>query len=425
MTAGIGDMSDAQPPKAAKLMLVVFLPFGCGYYLSYLFRTVNAVISENLSRDLGIGPADLGLLTSIYLIAFALTQIPVGILLDRYGPRLVNSLMLLLAAAGAALFAFADDFLWLLVGRALIGVGVSAVLMGALKANAMWFPADRLPLLNNLIGACGAIGAVSATKPVEMLLHIATWRDVFAGLAVLTVLASALILIVVPEKKGVERSGESLKDQFAGFRLVLRDRFFWRVALVYAFGYTALAAYQTLWADPWLRDVARLSQAERANYLLAIQVGFLVGLVLFGGLADLLRRSRVKAVYVFGVGIALFLTVQTVLALGVTAMLGLTWFLFGAMFSALYLSYALLTANFPPALTARALTAMNFMVFVAAFGCQWGIGGVIEMFPRTASGGYPYEAHATGFAITIALQAVCYVFFLIPGRNKKARQDIQ
>ena len=228
---------------------MVLLPFGCGYYLSYLFRTVNAVISENLAGELGIGPADLGLLTSIYLIAFASSQIPLGVALDRYGPRRVNAGLLVIAAAGSALFAFAESFSLLLVGRALIGLGVSAALMGAFKANAIWFPAERIALMNNLVGAFGALGAVSATRPLELLLHIAEWRDIFAGLSVLTVLVSLLILMVVPEKKS-SKGHESFAQQLGGYRQVIRDGFFWRVCLIYAVAYTAFVSYQTLWADP-------------------------------------------------------------------------------------------------------------------------------------------------------------------------------
>lgn len=402
------------PPSGFMIVLVVFLPFGCGYYLSYLYRAVNAVISENLTTELNIGPADLGLLTSIYLIAFASSQVPLGVALDRYGPRKLNAFLLLIAAVGAGVFAIAESYALLLVGRALIGFGVSAALMGAFKANALWFPADRIPLMNNLTGAFGAIGAVSATRPLELLLHVADWREVFAGLAVLTVIVSLAILMLVPEKRGAAQMDESFADQLRGYGLVIRDAFFWRITLIYAFSYTAFVSYQTLWADPWLRDVAGLAQTERANYLLAIQVGFLVGLLSTGLLADWLRRTRVQAVHVFGAGMLLLMGLQTLLALGVTTGLSVIWGLFGLISSATYLAYAAQTKHFPVALTGRAITAMNFFLFVLAFICQWGIGGVIETFPAKPGGGYPVIAHATALWIMIGLQALCYLYFISP-----------
>ena len=88
------------------LWLRVFLPFAAGYYLSYLLRTVNAVIAPELTRELALSAADLGLLTSAYLLAFAAFQIPLGLLLDRHGPRRVEAGLLLVAAAGTLLFAF-------------------------------------------------------------------------------------------------------------------------------------------------------------------------------------------------------------------------------------------------------------------------------------------------------------------------------
>lgn len=409
---------DRPAPTGFKVILIVFLPFGCGYYLSYLFRTVNAVISENLASELQIGPANLGLLTSIYLIAFASSQYPLGVALDRYGPRRVNAFLLLIAAAGAALFAIAESFALLLVARALIGLGVSAALMGAFKANALWFPSDRIPLMNNLIGACGAIGAISATRPVEMLLHVASWRDIFGGLAVVTVIVSLLILLLVPEKKSEGPPEESFAEQLGGYKEVVRDPFFWRVSLIYCFAYTAFVSYQTLWADPWLRDVAGLEQTERANYLFTIQVGFLIGLLLTGVIADRLRRTRIQAVHVFGGGVLMLMGIQVLLAFGVTAGLSVIWFLFGLLSSATYLSYAAQTQHFSAALTGRAITAMNGFLFVLAFVCQWGIGGVIELFPATPDGGYSREAHATALWIMIALQTLCYLNFVRPVRMK-------
>ena len=104
----------------------LFLPFAGGYFLSYLYRTVNAVVGPVLSNELSLGAADLGLLTSAYFIAFGSTQLPLGILLDRYGPRRVEAALLLIAAAGAAVFAASHNIGTLVIGRGMIGLGVSA-----------------------------------------------------------------------------------------------------------------------------------------------------------------------------------------------------------------------------------------------------------------------------------------------------------
>jgi MFS family permease len=126
----------------------VLLPFAVGYYLSYLFRTINALSSSALGADLHFGAAELGSLTSAYFFTFAAMQLPIGIALDRFGPRRVQLALMPVAGAGSALFAVADNFSLLLLSRALIGLGVAAALMAGLKALVLWFPKERLALAN-------------------------------------------------------------------------------------------------------------------------------------------------------------------------------------------------------------------------------------------------------------------------------------
>ena len=147
----------------------VFLPFAAGYYLSYLLRTVNAVIAPELTRELTLTAADLGLLTSAYLLAFAAFQIPLGLLLDRYGPRRVEAGLLLVAAAGTLLFAIGRSPFELTVARGLIGLGVSSCLMAAFKGFAQNFPAERQASLTGAIMASGGLGALTASLPLEQV----------------------------------------------------------------------------------------------------------------------------------------------------------------------------------------------------------------------------------------------------------------
>ena len=134
----------------------VFVPFAMGYFLSYLMRVVNPVIAPDLVRDLGLTAADLGLLTSANFLAFAVAQLPLGILLDRFGPRRTEAVLLLFAALGAFLFSIAGSAPDLIAGRALIGLGTSACLMAAFKAYVMWFSGERIPFINGLQMAAAA-----------------------------------------------------------------------------------------------------------------------------------------------------------------------------------------------------------------------------------------------------------------------------
>ena len=161
----------------------VFLPFMLGFFLSYVFRSINNVIAPDLVRDVGVDASGLGLLTGVYMITFAAFQMPLGILLDRFGPRRTEAALLLFAAAGAFIFATATSPTALIFGRGLIGFGVSACLMAAFKSFVDWLPAERLPFANAIMFATGGLGAMSATVPVETALQFTDWRGVFLFMA--------------------------------------------------------------------------------------------------------------------------------------------------------------------------------------------------------------------------------------------------
>src|ERR1700741_607256 len=190
-------MASSLPAKEtrweARAMLVVFCPFAAGYYLSYFYRYVNAVIAKDLVADFGLTPSDLGLLTSAYFLSFALAQLPLGVALDRFGPRRCTAALFCVAGAGALIFGPARDLTMLSIGRALIGLGVSAGLMGSIKAFTLWFPRERLTALSGWMIGIGSLGTLSATAPVEALLGPFGWRALFIALGALSVGAAALI----------------------------------------------------------------------------------------------------------------------------------------------------------------------------------------------------------------------------------------
>jgi MFS family permease len=397
------------PPRATAVVLCVLIPFGCGYYLSYLFRTINAVISPRLVAEFGLTPADLGFLTSVYFITFAAVQIPLGVILDRYGPRRVQTALLVVAALGAGVFAIGEGFAWLSVGRGLIGLGVASCLMSSFKANAIWWPAERLPLINNVTMAFGSFGALSATAPVEALLQVTGWREMFAGLAVVTALIAVATYVIVPERAGSMDTRSTMREQFAALPEIFTSAVFWRFAG---------PSYQTLWAAPWLRDVAGLGTRAVAEHLLAIQLGMFAGVLLTGVIADRLRLRGIGPERVFAVALAVAMAIQVALALGVTIFVAALWTGYALFASATILVFAILTERFPPALTGRVITAANLLIFVLAFGFQWGIGAIIGLFPVAADGGYDADAHTTAFLVILAVQVLAVLSFARRGARK-------
>jgi predicted MFS family arabinose efflux permease len=397
------------------LALTALLPFALGYYLSYAYRAVNAMIAGNLVAEFGLGPAELGLLTAIYFALFAAFQIPLGLLLDRYGPRLVQSALLLVAALGGVIFATAESFGALTVGRAAIGLGVSAGLMACFKANIIWFSRDRLPLMNGIATAFGAIGALSATIPVGLLVPAIGWRGIFYALAVVTVLVAALIRFAVPAEPaplaGVRR--ETLREQIAGLRHVYGSAFFWRLAVVASLNTSAFMSYQTLWAAPWLRDVAGFDPAGVAAGLFLFNVGFLCGVLSAGTLADRLQRRGIGPISCVTAMIALTMGTEALMAAEATAIAGGLCFAFGFFGSATTLSYAVYGQHFPVHLAGRVNTAQNLTSFSVAFLMQWGIGRILALWPNGPGGGYDPAAHRAALLVVLSLTAAAYGGFLL------------
>src|SRR3954469_4393385 len=207
----------------------VVLPFLAGYYLSYVYRAVNAVLGPGLAAEFGLSATQLGLLTGIYFLSFGLFQIPLGLLLDRFGPRRVNGTLLVLAAAGALAFSLAGSFESLVLARALIGLGVSACLMASIQAFVLWFPPERTATMIALAYSMGGLGALTASLPFEFALRSYDWRQIFHVFAAATLALAAVFALVVPEHPGPRRAAP-LRELFSGFRQIGRDPAFWRIA---------------------------------------------------------------------------------------------------------------------------------------------------------------------------------------------------
>ncbi|MCM2263866.1 MAG: MFS transporter [Desulfuromonadales bacterium] len=396
--------------------LRIFLPFALGYFLSYLYRTVNAVLAPDLVRELGLNPADLGLLTSAYFLAFAAAQLPLGILLDRYGPRRVEASLLLFAAAGALLFARATTLGELLCGRALIGLGVAACLMAAFKAFTQWFSREMLPFVNGIQMVSGGLGALAATLPVELALGITDWRGVFRFLSGVTLVAALAVFTIVPEKAG-EGGGETLSQQMAGVGTVFSSRVFWRITPWAVAAQGAYLSLLGLWSGPWLRDVANYERLGVANTLMGISLTMIAGYFAFGTLAAHLGRRGIPAARVAAAGMAIFLGVQTLLIVQPAGLATPLWLLFGFFGTACILPYAVLSQQFPPSLTGRVNTGLNLLVFLAAFAAQWGVGAILGQWPATAAGGYDPTGYRWGFGLLVGLQLLGMGWYLVGGRG--------
>ena len=390
------------PPGA---WIRIFLPFALGYYLSYLLRTVNAVISPALTNELGLSAAQLGLLTSMYFLAFGLAQIPVGIALDRFGPRRVESALLWVTALGSVLFALGDSMASLGLARALIGLGVSACLMGALKGLALWYPPERQSSMTGFIMASGAMGALTASAPLELMMPLVGWRGVFWGIAVVAVLAALTLARSLPREEATGGQGD-MREVLRSVGAIFMAPAFLRFAGSSLFFVGGFMALQSLWAVPWLMEVEGLDLAATARMLLLLNLGMLLGQLSIGVFGVRLVRRGVEPLRLLHVGYAGLLLVQAAIVFGVGPV-AVKWFLLGALSAVNSQAYLASASHFPREMFGRVSTSINLMAFAGAFVVQWGIGLVLDLL-RANEWTMP-AALRFAFAVLLVLQFISFL----------------
>ncbi len=386
---------------------VIFLVFVVAYFLSYFYRSTNAVIAGDLTRDLSLSASQLGLMTSLFFAAFALAQLPLGVALDRFGSRWTTPILMLAGVLGSLIFAAADSFGLLALGRALIGLGMAGILMGALKAFSGWFSPQRFATISGVFLALGASGALLATTPLAWLNGLFGWRLVFVIAAVITLISALAIMIF--SRNAPERDPNPTSQ--GGFLEIFSKLQFWRIALLNFALVGSMFAYQSLWAGPFLTEALGLAEIAAANLLLVLSTGVVGGYLIAGWLAD-----RFGLALTLSINTAVFILVQVLLALfrstwptWLLLPLFASFGLFGA-FAVLCLAQA--RAVFPLSMTGRAVTAVNLLGIGGSALMQWGLGLLISSFAVSEAGIYPPVAYSSAFWLTSGLTTLALVFYL-------------
>ena len=364
-----------KPVLAKSKAIMIFLVFALGYFISTLLRAITATISPELVNEFNLSAGELGLLGGGYFLGFASVQIPLGYLLDLRGPRKVVSYFLSLTIIGLIIFAFAQNFLTLLVSRIIIGVGVGACLMGPLTAYRIWYQDETQQRANSWMLMVGAIGMLSSSLPVQFFLPLIGWRNIFLFLAFITLVCIILIIIFIPQWT----SKSSQKNDEAKLSVVWQNQFFRSVIPMGFFSTGGLFAIQTLWAGPWMIKVSGYTPEQSAKGLFLIYFFMLLSFLIWGYFVPKFSKNVNDAIRLLKYGSPLSL-----LILGVIIYLGpntesIHWALF--IVSAVFLSLIQPAVGMAFSLSnaGKALTSYNLLIFIGAFFLQWIIGLIIDL----------------------------------------------
>ena len=399
-------------PLVATIALVGTL--GSIYMVSQFLRNSIGVIAPNLAAELGLSAGELGVLSSAFFFSFAGVQIPLGLALDRYGPRACMLVCAGIAVAGAIVFALAHAPWVLIAARALMGIGSSCYLMGPLALYARRYPPSQFGTLVGLQLGLGSIGTLLATAPLAFSVASFGWRLTFLAVAGLMLLAGLLVFVVVRDDGTPKHSGhaprETLRESIAGTMQALRTPSVGKLFLVNLAAYSSFVLVIGLWGGPYLTHIYGYNLTERGEVLFLAAVAQILAAFLYGPTDRLFRSHRVP---VTAGALLTSLTLAVVAVVGVLPQAALViWFvLFGAVCAYTPVMIAHGKALFPPHLVGRGMTLLNMGTMGGAFLAQTVSGFVINQFP-VSDGAYALDAYRTVFALQAAFVFIACIPYL-------------
>ncbi|HKY86584.1 MAG TPA: MFS transporter [Pseudorhodoplanes sp.] len=406
-------------PLRATVILVATL--GGIYVVSQFFRNSIGVIAPDLARELTMSAAEIGVLSSAFFFSFAAAQIPLGIGLDRYGPKICMLVCAGIVAAGAVLFSVGTSPGMLIAARVLMGVGCCCYLMAPLALYAKRYSPEKFGTLVGVQLGVGTLGTLFATAPLAWSVASIGWRASFLAVAGLTVFAGVMVSIVVREDKTTEAHGvhhETLRESIAGLAQAFRVRSMGQLFFCHLAAYSSFVLVVGLWGGPYLTHIYGFSLTERGDMLFAAVMGQIVAVFLFGPTDRIFRGYKIPV---------LTGALLTVLTLGVVAFVGvlpagwiLPWFIaIGAVTAYTPVMIAHGKSLFPPHLVGRGMTIFNMATMGGAFLSQTVTGFVINQFP-IENGAYALDAYRAVFglqALFVLAACIPYLFAHDPWRK--------
>jgi sugar phosphate permease len=391
------------------------------FFLSQFYRASNAVIAPHLLQDLSLDTRGLGLISSSFFYAFALTQIPISIYLDRVGPRRMMTALSLVGVVGAFIFAWADSLTMGLAGRALLGMGMACNLMGTYKLLTVWFGPLSFATLSGVVFSIGTAGNMVATTPLVLLVQKMGWRLTFCLIGGINLLMILVLYVVVldrpPEKASISSSSDSLSGGgvqlgLQGLHLLLRMRDYWIISLGAFVRYGVFASFQTLWAGPYLMESMGLSALKAGNLIFLMNVGMILGGPVWGGLSDRVFKTRKWIIFSGLMILSFVMLLMTMLSPGTgLVVLSLLFFGFGLFAATGILVYPHIKELMPLEMSGTSMTAVNFFNMIGPAVFLQGLGTLMQsLYPQASRG--PDAFNAAFLVCTAWLVAASLLYLL-------------
>ena len=394
--------------------IIIFCVFAFGFFISNLVRSITATLTPVLTYEFDLTAGNLGLLAGGYFIGFSIMQIPIGFLLDKYGPKKIIGYFLIVAFIGTLSFAFAKSFSGLLISRIFIGVGVSACMMGPLTGYRVWFAEKYQQRANSWMLMVANIGFVSSTLPVQILLPYIGWRWIFILIALLILVSIILIFLFIPRWDNQEH--KKTINENGGLALIWKNKFFISLVPLAFINYGGIQAIQTLWAGPWMLNISGYTPLQSATGLFWINITMLIAYFIWGYILPKITDHGISSIKLIKIGLPVsYLVFFFIIYFGENA--GSSLFAVYILTSiVISLTQPAVALNFPKALAGKSLTSLNVFLFSGTFFTQWGIGLIKDL---CISKNFDIlTSYRISFSVFLTLCILSYLFFIYYNKNE-------
>ena len=406
---------------------LIFVIASSLFFLSQFYRVSNAVIAPLLIQDLSLDTKSIGLMSASFFYAFAITQIPISLLLDKLGPRRMMTALSLIGVTGAIIFSLADSLTIGVMGRAMLGVGMACNLMGPYKLLTLWFDPRFFATLAGILVAIGSIGNMVATTPLVILVEQVGWRSGFQLIAFINLILAFLFFIIVrdqplqPAARSVSNAiSVNTGQAISNLRVLFKQKDYWIISLGTFGRYGVYAAFQALWAGPYLMEVIGLSALTTGNLILLLNVGMILGSPICGTLSDRFFKTRKWVIVAGSVGIVLTIIIMAIMPVDLPLLVfALLFFVFGFFNATGVLMYPHIKELMPEEMSGAAMTGINFFTMIGPALFLQGLGTLMQTLYPAASRG-PEAFHAA-FIVCIACLVLITVLYCFTDEKRLER----
>lgn len=368
---------------------IVWLLSASFLFYKYAIEVSPSIMANNLMNEFHIMGAELGHLTACYFYAYLIMQIPVGLLIDRFGPRALTTIAILVCALGSLLLSHAPSFTIACIGRFITGAGAAFAVISCLKLTTIWFPPRKFALMTGLMMTAGMLGAVGGETPLAALVVHMGWRDTVNSIAMIGIVLAFAFFVIV--RNGDNRDYDSAQSSptsekcrnkvpfLLTIKKILRSRQNWYLSIFSGLTFAPVSVIGGLWGVPFIERAYGVSKTIAATDISLVFIGFAIGAPLFGYLSDLIGKR--KPLVYFGVIIATVLISLVIFNTTISnTTAALIFFFFGFFISSFLISFSMIREINSLALAATSVAFMNTLNAALCAIADPFIGKILDVF---------------------------------------------